>query len=56
MPYTMVKRYALYNGETLGFSVANQKCNFCPDYRGNAEQVKRLKTSCLAKAEMVVWH
>ena len=33
------KRYALYNGETPGFSLANRKCNFCPDYCGNAEQV-----------------
>ena len=32
-------RYALYNGETPGFSLANRKWKFCSDYCGNAEQV-----------------
>ena len=48
------KRYALYNGEKPGFSLANRKSNFCADYCGNEEQVYGLKTSCVAKAEMVV--
>ena len=37
------KRYTLYNGEKPGFSLANRKCNFSPDYCGNCRTDLRVE-------------